>query len=323
VAVNNDKKQTKGKRFLIGFLDAIFVIFLSSILSVIATIPVANAMGLSKTGQKINLITNDTGLFKLNNVGTYELITADGEKPEALYRYYVGFTNDKAYSSGEYSPRLSDAEVNTAELYYTEILRKGQADTPFDFSKPISDTAPWRVAVLDGKAEEANALYTEEFNKAYDSFLKNETLVSLTTKASNLLTGALLVGFYLSALILIVIFPLFFKDAKTLGMLITHSSVANFFGYKITKGQNFLRGITAFILYYVLFFIPIHVISLVVLTVGKKRRSLVDYISGTDIYPSEFVIYQNADEEYKYKVQLAKTIAAHNRRRKELGDEPR
>ena len=57
------KKAKKGKRILIAFLDFVFVIVLMSIVSTAAGIPIANKVGLAEVGQKVNFMTNDSGLL--------------------------------------------------------------------------------------------------------------------------------------------------------------------------------------------------------------------------------------------------------------------
>ncbi|MGI6644543.1 MAG: RDD family protein [Bacilli bacterium] len=319
-----EKKAKKGKRILIAFLDFVFVIVLMSIVSTAAGIPIANKVGLAEAGQKVNFMTNDSGLFILNEQKNYELISNDSHKPEALYRYYVGFNGvsevnkEERYSSGTLSPRLGDEEVNTAELYYTKILLKGEENCPFDFSGTINAERPWRIKVQTGKEDEAKSLYAQEFDKAYESFLLNEDLQREIKKSSNMLLGALVISFYVSAFFLIAIFPLFFKDGKTLAMLITKTSLTNMYGFKITKGQSFLKGISRFALYYLFFFLPLQFISFLILIFSKSRRSLTDLIAGTDIVPDTFIIYKDANALYEYNVKLAKAIAKQEERRKEL-----
>jgi hypothetical protein len=112
--------------------------------------------------------------------------------------------------------------------------------------------------------------------------------------------------------------PLFIKNGRTLGMLITQSHLANIYGYKVSKPHVFLRQFSAFLLYYLLFFLPVHVVSMVMIFVNKKRRSLVDVIAATDVYDNDFLIYKDADEQYEYNVKLAKILAAQNKRRREI-----
>ena len=101
-------------------------------------------------------------------------------------------------------------------------------------------------------------------------------------------------------------------------MLITKTSLTNMYGFKITKGQSFLKGISRFALYYLFFFLPLQFISFLILIFSKSRRSLTDLIAGTDIVPDTFIIYKDANALYEYNVKLAKAIAKQEERRKEL-----
>jgi hypothetical protein len=322
-------KQTKGKRILSGFLDFVFVAFLMVIISSAATVPIANRIGLNDAGLRINFMTNDCGLYELSDQGTYYLISNEALYPEALYRYYVGFPPKEElgsetysgvtrYSSGTLSPRLGEEEKNTAELYYQKILHKGEVDCLFDFSVPINELTPWKVSFSTENKKAVSDLYKEEFAKAHQSFLQNKELIAVSNKALSYYFIALLIGFYVSAFILISIVPLFIKNGRTLGMLITQSHLANIYGYKVSKPQVFLRQFSAFLLYYLLFFLPVHVVSMVMIFVNKNRRSLVDLIAATDVYDNDFLIYKDANEQYEYNVKLAKILAAQNKRRREI-----
>lgn len=298
-------------RLLAGLLDAVFTVTLAAVIAFTAGLPIANNAGMKEASMTVTATLYLSGLYEVDTNNSVVVIDDEAKYPNALFYFYV----DREEVDGEglvrgVSPLLdSTKSYNTVEEYYDFILLRGEADSPFDFSLPIDEEKPWDVAVKTGSEAKAQTLYKTNFNKALDHLYKNEQLVEATYVFYRMLFAAIAISFVVAALLLVVGFPLLTKDGVTLGKRITGTTIANKYGYRLTKLQALYRGSLTFVLYYLLFILPIGFVSLIMMAITKNEASLVDKIALTVVLDKKAsVVYSNAEEEQFYNIQRAKNI---------------
>lgn len=309
-------------RLLGGVLDAIFTVTLAAIIAFSAGLPIANNVGMREASMNVTATLYLSGLYELNDNNSVVVIEDSADYPSALYYFYV----DREASEGSglvrgLSPLLDETKnYNTVEEYYDVILLRNQASSPFDFSLPIDEEKPWDVAVKDGQVAAAETLYQSNFELALDHLYQNESLVENTYTFYQMFFVAIALSFVVAAFLLVALLPLLTKDGVTLGKRFTATTIANKYGYRLTKAQALYRGSLAFILYYVLFLLPIGFVSLLMMAITKKEASLVDKIALTVVLDKKAsVVYKNAEEEKIFNIQRAKNIV-RLRKRQELGE---
>lgn len=311
------KQKTPFMRVIAGFLDAVSVVVLGLFVVTIAGLPIANEMGLRDAATFIRLIRYTSALYVQDENTALHPISDQEKLPEALYTFYVDvpLTGERIEGTRGYSPLLDKSKANlpdpynTPEDYYVFVLLKNDPNTIFDFSVPINPSTPWMVSPKAGQAENLSSFYQAQYQVALTELKANPTFAKAANQADTLTFGAFGFSYVFSALVMIVIFPLFTKDGVTLGKKMTGATIANNQGYKLTKPQALLRGFSAFLLYYLLFFLPISFVSLIIMLFHKQQKSFVDFIAITVVLDKKnSVVYRDASEEKYYNIILAKQV---------------
>jgi len=303
-------RQSPPMRLVGGLLDAVFVLVLAAIIAFAGGIPLANNAGMKRASMTVTATLYLSGLYEVNENDSVVVIDEIDKYPSALYNYYVDRVDENLQLVRGLSPLLdSSKSFNSVDDYYDHILLRNELDTPFDFTVAIDEATPWIVAVKEGKNVAARSLYRDNFTRALDYLFLNETLVEATYIFYQLFFIALTGSFVIAALILIVLLPLITKDGASLGKRFTKTTLANKYGYRLTKVQTLYRGLSGFLLYYLLFILPIGFVSLLMMALTKSQSSLVDRISLSVVLDKNAsVIYANAAEERHFNVQRAKNI---------------
>lgn len=318
-------KQTKGKRFLAGFLDAVFVIVIALFLYIPAR-TIADANGLIDTFAKITEIQVKSGLYDPEGIGDNGIpyiVTDEAKYPQALYTFYVDEEDPKTgeFERGYSAILVEGHEFNTAEDYYTVIMGKGSAETLFVFDE-IDPAEPWNVPIKDGKDEEVKSFYAAEIEKAHQYLDYHEAVIPLIIKAERILFYAIGGSYLVSAFVLIVIFPNFRKDKATLGKVITGTIVLNRLGYKMTVLQANIRNLAIFIFSFVFFFVPFTLVSMLLMLFTKERKSMYDYLVATLVVDKKVtLVFDNVNEETAYRKELAQKLIAVDKRKAESREE--
>lgn len=304
-------------RVIASLLDFVFVAILASILSVTIGFPIANKLGLSNAAGEATILIARSRLYELDEDNSYVVITNQSKYPQAIYGFYVDLFDDE---TGEYvrgvSPLLkedSGATFNSLDDYYDVILKRGQEETLFDFS--VTPENPWEVMVLEGKEDAAKAFYVDAFNTALNQFYRHEDLVRHTNNFIGGNIATVVISFIVAALPLYLLVPVLNKDGVTLGKLLTNTTVVNKYGYSLTKQQALFRGLTGFVLYYLLFILPLGFISLVLIAFTKKEKTLTDYVAYTVVIDKKrSIYYRDATEEKYYNIRRAKSLVQIRKR---------
>lgn len=309
-------------RVLAAIIDLVFTFVVMSVVAVTIAFPIANRVGLSDAAKLTTYITATSGLYEADEDDSYVAIKDEEKFPKAIYMFYVDrYDEESSTYYYRYSPILNEAEAKTyndLDDYYDFILKRGQPNTPFDFTTLPSAETPWDVSVRQGFELVAERFYAEAFSKALDELYRYPELVSATYDFIGISLVTLALSFVVAALPLNLLVPILNKDGVTLGKLLSNTTIANKYGYNLTKQQAVFRGLTAFLLYYLLFFIPIAFVSMVMIFISKKGKSLVDVIAYTVVLDKKrSVIYRDADEEKYYNIRRAKNLVKL-RKRQEL-----
>lgn len=313
------KSQTAGKRFLAGFLDLVFVLLLS-IFAYIPAVHIANAAGWAESYQELYKYGLASGLYSANDMGGLNTIVEYEAMPKALYYFYVDHLDEQGVPYRGFAPLLVEGhEFNSEDDYYDVILKRGSADTLFNF--PLFETgsyAPYEVPALSGKTAEVEAFLFAEMNKAYDAFNEHSAVNQLLFDNYRYQAVTIISAYLVSSFILIVLVPLILKDKVTLGKLVTSTIVLNRFGYKITNGRAFARNLSVFLLSFVLFFLPFHIVSFFFGIFTKKKESLFDMIAFTIVADKKRTIaFANVEEENAYRKKLAQSLLTIEKRKAE------
>lgn len=312
-------RKNGAMRVIASLLDFFFVTIVMGILAITVSFPIANNMGLAENGAQATLIIARSNLYELAENNAYIPIQNENNYPEAIYHFYVDdFDTEKNEYIRGVSPILVEGNAfNTEEDYYTVILKKGSEESLFDFS--ITPDKPWNIKVKEGKQEAVKAFYTTAYGKALNDLNANEKLIDYTYKfiGGNIVTVVL--TYVIAALPLYLIVPLLTKDGVTLGKLLTNTSIANKYGYNLTKSQAFFRGLTGYVLYYLFFFIPFGLASLIMIAFTKSEKTLTDYIAYTVVLDKrKSIIYKDAVEEKYYNIVRAKNLVQIRKRQAEV-----
>ncbi len=317
------KRQTSGKRFLAGFLDLVLVLLLTIFVYIPAS-HFTNAVGWADDYKELYVHGLSSGLYVQNAEGGLDTITDYKSMPKALFDFYVDIELE-GKRVRRLAPLLVDGhEFNTEDDYYDVILKRGSPDTLFDF--PLFESLiesdenhpAYDVPVLSGKNVEVETFLAEEMEKAYDLFNEYPRVNELILKNYGYIALTILIAYLVSALLLIVLLPLVLKDKTTLGKLITSTIVLDRFGYKITRGRAFARNLSLFLLSFVFFFIPFHLISFLLSMFTKNKESLFDMIAFTIVADKKDTIpFQNVDEEMAHRKRLAQSLLAIEKRKAE------
>jgi len=306
-------KQTRGKRFLAGFLDVIIVIIVALFLYIPASL-IAEKNGLNQAMGEIYVLTIKSGLYDLKG----DIIKDDEHFPKALYTFYV----DENFATGEYERGYSDIlveghEFNTAEDYYTVILGKGSEETLFVFDV-VNPETPWDIAIKDGKEEAAKIFYRAEIEKAHQHLDYHPAAMALIKKVETLIFYAIASSYLVSAFIMIVIIPNFRKDKATLGKVITSTIILNRLGYKMTVLQANMRNFAIFFFGFVFFFVPFSLISYLMCFFSKSQKSMFDHLAATLVADKKAtLVFKNVNEETVYRKELAQRLIEVDRRKAE------
>jgi len=304
-------RKTPPMRLLAGILDASFVLSLAAIIAFTAGLPLANNGGMRDASLTVTATLYLSGLYEVNENDSVVVIDSKDKYPKALYYYYVDRVNqDTNELVRGMSPLLDESKShNSVDDYYDYILLRNSPDSPFDFTMPLDEEKPWLIAIKEGKSEEAENLYKTNFASALDHLYLNESLVKATYKFYQMLFLALASSFVIAGVLLLVLLPLATKDGVTAGQRFTKTTLANKYGFRLTKAQAFYRGLSTLILYYVLFILPISFVSLILMAATKTQASIVDRISLTVVLDKNAsVVYANAEEARFYNIKRAKNI---------------
>lgn len=307
--------QKDGKRFLAGFLDLVFVI-VAALLVYMPIQAIAESIGMIQVRAELALTSLATGLFKPDaETGGYREVNED-EYPQALYEFYV---DDPELINEEYvfyAPILREgANYNTEDDYYDYILLRGQENTLFDFV--ITSNGVVAIA-KEGKAEEVKQFYQVEIAKAHQILDQHPAVKAVINRYILYLVWTILISFFLGGFIVIVLLPLIFKNQQSIGKLLTKSIVVNGLGYKVGYFQGLLRNVAIFIFSIVFFFMPFHIISFFLMYFSKKKRSLYDRLTVTQVADKEStLIFASANEEAAYRKDLAQKLLEVDRRKAE------
>jgi hypothetical protein len=330
----NKKFYQKGlvARVFAAFIDAVSVVILAIISAAAVAFPIANEIGLRDEATFIRLVRYSSGLYvQLENNALAE-VSDETKLPQALYTFYVDVPvggDEDDYERG-YSPILDPAKrefevaYNTPEDYYVFILGKNSASTPFDFSQGINHQTPWEVAIKGGQTETAKALYKDAYEKALGELNQYPPFIQASQNADNYTLGSFGFSFLFSSLVMIVLFPILNKEGVSLGKKLLGLTIANSLGYKLTKPQALFRGFNSFLLYYLLFLLPISFASFIVLILNKQQKSLVDLLAGTIVLDKKnSVVFANATEEKITNIHIAKKMVESRMRDEEFSEEQR
>lgn len=330
----NKKFYQKGlvARVFAAFIDAVSVVILTIISAAAVAFPIANEIGLRDEATFIRLVRYSSGLYvQLENNALAE-VSDETKLPQALYTFYVDVPiggDEDDYARG-YSPILDPAKrelevaYNTPEDYYVFILGKNSASTPFDFSQGINHQTPWDVVIKGGQTETAKALYKDAYEKALGELNQYPPFIQASQNADNYTLGSFGFSFLFSSLVMIVLFPILNKEGVSLGKKLLGLTIANSLGYKLTKPQALFRGFNSFLLYYLLFLLPISFASFIVLILNKQQKSLVDLLAGTIVLDKKnSVVFANATEEKITNIHIAKKMVESRMRDEEFSEEQR
>lgn len=314
------KRQTSGKRFLSGLLDLVFVLLLSVFLYVPA-VHITNAAGWAESYQELYKYGATSGLYKQNDMGGLDTINEYEDMPKALYLFYVDHPDEHGVPFRGYSPLLTDdpKNYNSADDFYDVILRRGKLDTLFNF--PLFESGsyePYNVPQLSGKTNEVETFLFNEMEKAYGAFNEYPIVNQLLFDNYRYQAVTIAMTYLTSALILIVLLPLILKDKVTLGKLVTKTIVLDRFGYKIKPGRAFARNLSVFLLSFVFFVLPFHIVSFLFGMFGKKKESLFDMIAFTIVADkNDTIAFRNVSEENAHRKRLAQSLLTIEQRKAE------
>ncbi len=310
-------KQTSGKRFLAAFFDVIFIGLLS-LLTYVPILYITNYAGWGSVAFQMYNHGLRSGLYAANELEGLNEINDNALLPKALYTFYVDTFDDDGNVIRGFAPLLVDEAkaYNSVEDYYVVILKKGSAETLFDFS--TDPAVPYEVPVLAGKSLEARSFYQQEIRKAHTLFNEHPDILPLYA-AHYRFMFLTLGGAYLSAaFILIVLLPLFLRDKVTLGKVVTKTIVLNKIGFKMTKTQAFFRNLALFFFSYVFFFMPFHIISFLLNVFTKNEASLYDRLAATLVADKKTtLVFNDAYDEAVYRKELAGQLLEIERRKAE------
>lgn len=312
------KPQTSGKRFLAGFLDLVFVLLLSIFVYVPAA-HITTAAGWGDIYTELYAYGLSSGLYKQNVAGGLDTITDYKEMPKALFDFYVDHEID-GVRVRRFSPILvENHEFNTEDDYYDVILKRGEDDTLFDFPLFESgDYEPHDVPILSGKTNQVEVFLAAEMEKAYDAFNLYPRVNQLIFNNYGYQAITFFSAYIVSALLLVVLLPLVLKDKTTLGKFVTSTIVLDRFGYKITSGRAFARNLSVFLLSFVFFFLPFHIVSFLIGMFTKKKESLFDMIAFTIVADKKDTLpFKNANEEMAHRKKLAQSLLIIEKRKEE------
>ena len=330
----NKKFYQKGlvARVFAAFIDAVSVVILTIISAAAVAFPIANEIGLRDEATFIRLVRYSSGLYvQLENNALAE-VSDETKLPQALYTFYVDVPvggDEDDYARG-YSPILDpakrdlEAAYNTPEDYYVFILGKNSATTPFDFSQGINSQTPWEVDIKGGQTDTAKTLYKDAYEKALGELNQYPPFIQASQNADNYTLGSFGFSFLFSSLVMIVLLPILNKEGVSLGKKLLGLTMANSLGYKLTKPQALFRGFNSFLLYYLLFLLPISFASFIVLILNKQQKSLVDLLAGTIVLDKKnSVVFANATEEKITNIHIAKKMVESRMRDEEFSEEQR
>ena len=312
-------------RVLAAVIDLVITFIIMSFVAVFIAFPVANNLGLRQAAYETTVITTLSGLYELDSDNSYVEIKDEEKFPKALYAFYVDRYDEEnqEYVRG-YSPLLNESDsknYNSVDDYYDFILDRGADGSPFDFSVALDEESPWQVAIKPGFEFSAERFYILAFDNALDELYRYPDLVNATYEFIGISLVTLAVSFIVSALPLMLIVPLLNKDGVSLGKLLTNTTMANKYGYNLTKQQAFFRGLTGFLLYYLLFIIPISLVSMLFMF-SKKGKSLADIVAFTVVLDKKkSVIYRDASEEKYYNIRRAKNLVKIRHRQESISQE--
>ncbi len=327
------KPQSDGKRILAGFLDIVFTIVLA-ILLFLPLEAISQPLGYGfyneyKVELYATLIYSELYEVK-DNTGVINLVTEPEKFPKALYNFYV----DKRHPTTNelqrgFSPLLNPAKqnlsnsYNTAEDYYVFILQKDSEDTLFHFFN-IDEERPWLLPVKDGNEAAAKAFYQEQFLRAHEQFGGHPRVILLNNKVNRIDFIKYVLAFYLAALLLVMIVPLFLDNYVTLGKKITKTAYLSEKGFKITRKQGLLRNGAMFIFGYLFFFMPFHLISLLLSVLTKSRRSIYDFFAATVVVTTNGSLFFADEHELKvYRKRFAQILIEQQKRKREVAEQER
>lgn len=311
--------QTAGKRFLSGFLDFIFVVVLALFLYVPSQI-IADNSGAATVNMEIGLTALYSGLFTFDAADNrIHEVSEEADFPKALYTFYV----DKRHPESNelqrgFSPILVEGKLfNEPEDYYVVILKKGDDVTLFDFTT-IDTNKPWDVPAKVDKVAEVKAFYKVEMEKAFTLLDSHPDVRKLVRQSEFYSFLTIAASYLLSALILVIIVPLFLKDKTTLGKLVTKTIVLNRYGYKMTVLQGIVRNFSVFLFSFTFFFMPFHIISFFMSLLSKSKKSLFDRLSDTLVADKKTsLVFADVQEETIYRKALAQRLIEVERRKAE------
>lgn len=318
-------KQSSGKRFLAGLLDFVFVLLLSLLISWPLDLILAPLnYGYNNTYKMERDATLLYSELYEGDIATGQIaVIGEAEKyPKALYHFYVDKRHPEtnALQRG-YSPILDPAKdantsFNDVEDYYIFILGKGKETTLFSFTT-IDAERPWDVPAKSGQEQAAGTFYEEEFEKALMHLASHERFSYLTSRVLAISTGKVIGVYLFAAAILVLIVPLFLRNSVTLGKLVTKTTLSDQNGFKLKKARGFYRNLAMFIFSYGFFFLPFHVISLMLSIFSKSKQSLFDYLGGTIVVDDKSsLVFTSENDLFAYRKKLARILIDQDRQKR-------
>ena len=251
-------------------------------------------------------LQQETFLYQVNEETTQVTVVPVEDVPEAIYNYYSLFKNGKTYN---------DQTIFSFSVawFNTDILKVEETTSLFTLVDGDMDV----LAVAKESVSQASLdeFYNNAYNAALVDLASYTPFADLVAQINQYFVEILLIAFVTMAMILYLIFPLIFKEGKTIGKKLLNLSVVDTLGYHAKLWQIIVR----FIVLFATFVLAIYtifgsiLISYTFMIFSKQYRSLNDFFAFTRVIDSkQSTIFKTNEDRLMYEKSLEEKTLASN-----------
>ena len=243
-------------------------------------------------------LQQETFLYEINQDTTQVTVVPVADVPDAIYNYYAQFKNGKTYQN-------QTLFTFSIAWFNTDILKVEETTSLFTL---VDDNVNIRAVVKSSVLQPTlDEFYNNAYNAALVDLASYAPFADLVAQINQYFIEILLIAFVTMAMILYFIFPLIFKEGKTIGKKLLNLSVVNALGYHVKLWQISVR----FIVLFATFVLAIYtifgsiLISYTFMIFSKQYRALHDFFAQTRVVDSkQSTIFKTNDARLTYEKSL-------------------